>query len=247
MTEAEWFASSVPDDMIIATVPHHISFRKLRLFLAGCCRRRWDFFTVARLTSFVELIEQFADGQRDQADFEMAVGEGWKGYHQTMTTSDSSPQLHPYINGEITFAVQIACSPDDRLLLYMVFSQRCCSAAEVPDSLASAYARSRGALRTNPVDAKATIASEIAACADLFRCVAGNPFRPVVVPPEWRTSTVLDLTSAIYEDRAFDRMAILADALEEAGCDRPEILNHCRAGGEHVRGCWVVDSVLGKS
>jgi hypothetical protein len=54
------------------------------------------------------------------------------------------------------------------------------------------------------------------------------------------------LAQAIYDDRAFDRLPILADALEEAGCDTADILAHCRGPGPHVRGCWVVDLILGK-
>ena len=80
-----------------------------------------------------------------------------------------------------------------------------------------------------------------------LRCVLGNPFRPVAVVPSWLTSTVVALAQGIYEDRAFDRMPILADALQDAGCDNDDILNHCRQSGEHVRGCWVVDLLLGKS
>ncbi|QEL19364.1 hypothetical protein [Limnoglobus roseus] len=64
--------------------------------------------------------------------------------------------------------------------------------------------------------------------------------------PGWRTSTVTALAEGIYRDGAFDRLPILADALEEAGCDRPDILAHCRGDGHHVRGCWVVDLVLAK-
>jgi hypothetical protein len=62
----------------------------------------------------------------------------------------------------------------------------------------------------------------------------------------WTTRTVMDLVRAIDTDRAFDRLPVLADALEDAGCDNADILNHCRQPGEHVRGCWVVDLVLGK-
>jgi hypothetical protein len=58
--------------------------------------------------------------------------------------------------------------------------------------------------------------------------------------------TVNHLAQAIYTDRAFDRMPILADALEDAGCTNQDILEHCRGGGEHVRGCWVVDLLLAK-
>jgi hypothetical protein len=76
--------------------------------------------------------------------------------------------------------------------------------------------------------------------------IFGNPFRPAAVDPRWRTSTVLALADGIYADRAFDRLPILADALEEAGCDSEAILAHCRDDGPHVRGCWVVDLLLGK-
>ncbi len=69
----------------------------------------------------------------------------------------------------------------------------------------------------------------------------GNPFRPVALDPRWLTSTVLDLARTIYDERVYERMPILADALMDAGCDSEEILSHCRSGGPHVRGCWVVD------
>jgi hypothetical protein len=86
-----------------------------------------------------------------------------------------------------------------------------------------------------------------AAQAPLLRCIVGNPFRPVSIDPSWLTSTVVALVHGIYDDRAFDRLPILADALEDAGCDHPDILGHCRGVGPHARGCWVVDLVLGKS
>ena len=85
----------------------------------------------------------------------------------------------------------------------------------------------------------------IAQC-DLIRDIFGNPFRPVTVDPRWQTETVVALATGIYAERAFDRMPILADALEDAGCDHADILTHCRGDGPHVRGCWVVDLVLGK-
>lgn len=76
--------------------------------------------------------------------------------------------------------------------------------------------------------------------------IFGNPFRPVVLNPSWLTSTVISLATGIYDERAFDRMPILADALQDAGCDNAEVLDHCRQPAEHVRGCWVVDLLLGK-
>ena len=80
-----------------------------------------------------------------------------------------------------------------------------------------------------------------------LRDIFGNPFRPVLADPAWLTPTAVALAAAIYEDRAFDRLPVLADALEEAGCTDADVLLHCRRPGEHVRGCWVVDMVLGKA
>ncbi|MDY3562412.1 hypothetical protein R5W23_003878 [Gemmata sp. JC673] len=82
--------------------------------------------------------------------------------------------------------------------------------------------------------------------AGLLRDIFGNPFRPAAIDPAWLTSTVVALAEGIYQDRAFERLPILADALQDAGCENADILDHCRGPGPHVRGCWVVDLVLGK-
>jgi hypothetical protein len=87
---------------------------------------------------------------------------------------------------------------------------------------------------------------ERAVQTEVARCIFGNPFRPITLDPRWETETVVSLAQGIYTDRAFDRMPILADALEEAGCVNADVLSHCRGEGPHVRGCWVVDLVLGK-
>ena len=92
--------------------------------------------------------------------------------------------------------------------------------------------------------------SESQAQCLLLREVMGNPFRDAFIHTKrlmankGRTRT---LAHAIYDNRDFATMPILADALQEAGCDNADILNHCRLPGEHVRGCWVVDLLLGKS
>jgi hypothetical protein len=82
--------------------------------------------------------------------------------------------------------------------------------------------------------------------ADLLREVFGDPFRPVRVAPPWLTADVVSLARGIYAERAFDRLPILADALQDAGCDSDDVLSHCRGSGPHVRGCWVCDLVLEK-
>lgn len=80
-----------------------------------------------------------------------------------------------------------------------------------------------------------------------FRDLFGNPFRPVTVDPNWIAGPVRSLARAIYRDHTFERMPDLADALDRAGCTQPELVEHCRKPGEHFRGCWAVDLVLGNS
>lgn len=80
----------------------------------------------------------------------------------------------------------------------------------------------------------------------LLRCIFGNPFRAVTTDSSWLTTTVQSLAAAIYAERAFDRMPVLGDALEDIGCANQDVLHHCRSGGEHFRGCWVVDLILGR-
>ena len=100
-------------------------------------------------------------------------------------------------------------------------------------------------LRTDPALAQSS--------PSLLRCVFGNPFRPVTLDPSWRTPDVLSLAQAAYEQRTLpagtlepERLALLADALEDAGCDSAAILAHLRGPGPHVRGCWALDLLLGK-
>jgi hypothetical protein len=91
---------------------------------------------------------------------------------------------------------------------------------------------------------------EAEASAALIREMFGNPFSPaagIMAFLSWNDGTVPKLAQTIYDGRAFDRLPLLADALEDAGCDDADILSHCRTPGEHVRGCWVVDLLLGKS
>jgi len=114
-------------------------------------------------------------------------------------------------------------------------------------SHAARQAVAAAALNSDWGSAEEAPASERQAHVSFLRCICGStPFRPVTVSPAWQTANVVALALAIYDERAFDRMPILADALEDAGCSDHEILAHCRGPGPHVRGCWVVDLLLGK-
>ena len=83
--------------------------------------------------------------------------------------------------------------------------------------------------------------------AALLRDVLNIPDSRVRFNARWLTRATKALAETIYAERAFERMPILGDALEEVGCDNTDILDHCRGGGPHVRGCWVVDLLLGKN
>jgi hypothetical protein len=98
-------------------------------------------------------------------------------------------------------------------------------------------------------DKQVVAAEEREAQCTLVRDIFGNPFRPVAIEPSWLTwndGTVVKVAQGIDEERAFGHLPLLADALEEAGCTDPGILEHLRGPGPHVRGCWVVDLLLGK-
>ena len=82
--------------------------------------------------------------------------------------------------------------------------------------------------------------------SELINDIFGNPIRDKAIDPRWLSPTAIDLARTIYDERLFERLPILADALMDAGCDSEEILAHCRGPGPHVRGCWVIDLILGK-
>ncbi len=118
------------------------------------------------------------------------------------------------------------------------WSARCVAGlcAEEPSSWASAVVW--GASLLNDADRAAII-------HDVF----GNPYRPIAIKPSWRwwhDGTIVNIAAAIYDERSYRMLPILADALEDAGCDNGDILSHLRGSGPHVRGCWALDLILGK-
>jgi hypothetical protein len=94
----------------------------------------------------------------------------------------------------------------------------------------------------------------VAPFCDILRELFGNPFRATTLNPALRTADVVRLAEAAYSDRHLPSgrlnpacLAVLADALEDAGCADPDLLGHLRGPGPHVRGCWALDLLLGKS
>lgn len=80
---------------------------------------------------------------------------------------------------------------------------------------------------------------------EILRDLFGNPFRPVVLENSWLAPKVVALAREIYDNRAIDRLPVLADALEEDGCQETDMLAHCRGASSHVLGCWLADLILG--
>src|SRR5262249_8610729 len=107
---------------------------------------------------------------------------------------------------------------------------RVCDAMEIAAGL---LVREAAGMERDRPDEEKRRPEQLAHC-NLLRCIFGNPFRPASIESACLTTTVVSLAQAIYEDRAFDRMPVLGDALEEAGCGNREILDHCRSAQEHV-------------
>lgn len=102
------------------------------------------------------------------------------------------------------------------------------------------------AARNTVLSIKSGLEGKSIAQVNLLREIMGKPFRPMSIDSCWRTPTVIDLVSFIYNERAFDRLPNLAASLMDAGCDDAVILGHCRTPGIHARGCWLLDLLLDK-
>ena len=164
--------------------------------------------------------------------------------------------LHDRLSARKARLFAVACCD----LIAHQLSEKCREAVRLAELYADGQARaaqlsayrSPGSSGSAWVDAKSTArraTHQRPAQRHLLHEVIGNPFRPVTIEAAWltwNTGTVPRLAQVIYEERAFDRLPVIADALEEAGCTDAAILGHCRGPGPHVRGCWVIDLLLGK-
>jgi hypothetical protein len=239
MTEAEWLEASDPHPML-EFVRHQASARKLRLFQVACCRRIWQFISDPGSRAIVEILERAADSPVDVREV-LALPYDW------LTDDCGGPgaaERHAYMTaGHVGFSL---LGPIHGVLFPSDDWQDAVSAA---DGCATTAADARDLPRGDEFLRiyQGHMAAEQTVQCDLLRDLFGTPFRPAVVGARSRTTDVVGLARAIYEDRTFDRMPILADALMDAGCTDDEVIGHCRGGWTHVRGCWVIDLVLGKS
>jgi hypothetical protein len=241
MTEREWLTSTdLPS--IRDALRGKASGRKLRLFDVACCRRVWSLLPDDARRA-VEVAELYADGRASRE----SLDEAFRRAH------DAAVQVQAACR-EVAEQVPFSSTRADEQLRtlqgYYLAGNSCRANTEWhwPNSfallgLACRMEESAGAGRRPPAVAHAPY-------LDFLRDIFGPlPFRPVAIDPvwlSWNSGTVPAIARSVYDERAFHDMPILADALEDAGCDNQDILAHCRSGGEHVRGCWVVDLLLGR-
>lgn len=223
MTESEWLSCTDPTPMLRHLRAIDTSERKLRLLACACCRRIWDLLTDPRSRQAVEVAERYADGQATLRDLARARA-------HALTAA-----------GGAAWAAYWAANVKAGGPLWNALA----AAAAAPARFAAQQAQGQQGATWELVQA-----SSVRDQIGLIREIVGNPFRPAHVEPAWRThdhGIVARLAEGIYEDRAFDRLPVLSDALEDAGCTDTDLLSHCRQDGEHVRGCWVVDLLLDKA
>jgi hypothetical protein len=228
LTEAEWLAAKTVIHLDLYRSAWK-QFRKWRLFGVACCRRVMTLVAEERLEALAAAAEQFADEQIPWDEV--------KRIRKVMAR----------IRKELIPRNDRSFTPDEAKL--DVLDAVNLAAGKTPIGALGADRQSRyaAAAKARP-DWQLGHDSEEREQIRLARDIFGNPFRPVAFDPDWHTSTALALAKQMYDSRDFSAMPILADALQDAGCDNDEVLNHCRdAAGVHVRGCWVVDLVLGKS
>jgi hypothetical protein len=222
MTEAKWLASNDPNPML-KFLRGKASERKMRLFAVAGCRMIWSFLTCPRSREAVEMSERRADDPSYHKEM-IAAGQRAKGGFRP--DFPGTTKLYEAMRLLSPFGAAENCSRAD---------------PRVAASRVSAYV-----LQFAWPDKQSSARS----LASFLRDIFGNPFRPSPpLPPAvltWNDATVRRIAEGIYEERAFDRLPILHDALLDAGCDDKDILAHCRSAGPHVRGCWVIDLILGK-
>jgi hypothetical protein len=245
MTEAEWLACADPTPML-KCLRGKASARKRRLFAVACCKRFWQRLPDGPSRQAVVVAERFADGQATSQELELAAAHAHRLIRTEGQTVLRAGRQTVTVEGRYSHAAYAA---------YVVASPE------------ASYAARQVAISNPAIDDDSSVAQEEASVAgakdkgircDLLREIFDNPFHPSPALPTvvlaWNDRTIVRLAQAIYEERQLPagtldtgRLAILADALLDAGCDDEDLIAHCRSAGPHVRGCWAVDLILGKS
>jgi hypothetical protein len=221
MVETEW-ADCTQIDAMLASARGRGSDRKFRLFAVACLSRVSYLLCHPDVLRALEAAERFADGA--------ATGEGLRAAAELAMWAGDDSSWHSLESASGSWAAAAACYAKD---------------------FAAAQGVVHEVRRAHAEDDVQRGLEELAQC-DLLRDIFGNPFRPPpAISPSilaWNDGIVPRLAAGIYESREFTptSLGVLADALEEAACGDAEVLSHLRGPGPHVRGCWVVDVLLGK-
>jgi hypothetical protein len=245
MTEQEWLECTNPDNMLYY-LQRSVSARKYRLFAVACCRRVWHLIADERSRRLVETVERHIEKQASEDEWKEASA----GAHQAWLGSSAkfAPSLyglpHEPLTPEQAAAIHALHSTTSagRELGYEAFRKQ-----PGHEGRGVAHAVARETARAVQEDYGGS--PERPRQCDILRDIVGNAFRRTRIAPailEWSDKTVPKLAKAIYDDRAYDLLPVLADALEEAGCDNADLLSHLRSPGPHVRGCWALDLILGR-
>jgi hypothetical protein len=217
-----------------------LSERKRYLFMAAVGRRVAGLMTEPACIRAVEACEEYAEGVIDRSCFYDLCDEASsarlrcgsipavQAAHDFVVCLGDNGKLHECVEaGELAFGYVAAAQAGDL----------------EPETTLAAW---QALEQFESFRSGCTVVNQqfTAYCLDIF---GSNPYELPQVDPPWRTDTVVSLARQMYESREFSAMPILADALQDAGCEHPDVLDHCRGSGPHVRGCWVVDLVLGKT
>jgi hypothetical protein len=236
MTEAEWMTTDT--DALLRRVGAGANERRLRLFACACCRQTSWHNSRVEVSEYLLLVEQHSDGVPDNHEREY-MERKLKTIREAPSLSDSLAQSvrdeldhgYGYCGSGVVHRGQIVAAE---------FGY-----AAAREAGFDATDRSRHVTRSLVYEDAKKAAREQQ--APLVRDIFGRSYhKKARVQNRWRTSTAVGIALQMYDSRNFNAMPILADALQDAGCNDETILSHCRSAEPHVRGCWVVDLVLGK-
>src|SRR5262245_37363326 len=232
MDEQRWLSCSDPQALVdYLRSSGAASDRKARLFAVACCRRIWHLLTDERSRAGVDTRERYDDGVATRDEWFAAASAAGLARDDARAPFRLTPDVDEHAPECATAwaagAASLAANGNYHASGKLAANASACAAGD---------------------DWHAGYGSERAAQASLLRCIFGNPFRPLVIDPSWLTLNVLALAGTAYSESDFSDalMRVLADALEDAGCTSDAVLSHLRGGGAHVKGCHVLDLLLGK-
>jgi hypothetical protein len=234
MTEEERWSGAVEPDALLSLLPK-VTLRKHMLFAVACCRLLEDWLIDSRSRNSIDVAEAFADGAASLNELEDA--------------SNHASTAAGIVGGPANIVDLVFYDIERNHHIARRAAERGVVDRELVESSITRELRTllsdiaRAFVEYESSDSPKIRLIQTALLRDIF----GNPFRPVAFDAAWRTPTAVSLAKGMYDTRDFGAMPILADALQDAGCDNDDVLNHCRGEGPHVRGCWVVDLVLGKA